>query len=402
MRLISSPLLIATIIAAPHSAPAQIQINTPDWSVTRLWSTDVSAQAGALALASKAVVDGRDRLVLPLVASRRVVFLDTNGDVTGFVDGLGRISALGFLGDTLWTADGTSDSFRMFARSGAQWSAIGSRSYREFFGSGYNGDDLTSMHWVPVGLMHDRRIVALLGPSLASRSLWRPSSERATVLLRSARTGQTDTLGHLNTTRATMRIRTENGDRQIPNPLRYRDLIAVDDFGQLVTLVNFPPEGDTSALARMVTISTWNARGVRTFRRSFPSQLRTITAAALDSSPPTVVATDAQGNATLSITQLRAGILEANPPGSKYVPVSQLVVGRDSTIWLKENATGVATWLVLSSTGNPLARARFPVSRSATLLAADSRSAWFFEREGGRASVVRFRISHARPNNSAP
>jgi hypothetical protein len=405
MRAISSPILLAVMLAMPQYALAQLLVSAPAWTATREWSVDLSADGRGIAVAATAVADRGDSIVVPLVGSRRVVFINPNGGITNALDGMGRISALGFLGDTLWIADGTAHRFKLLVRSGSSWTTAGTRTYGAMFGPTYVESDITRTHWVPVGLAPDMRVVALNEAPLASRAKLRPSKERAALLLRTPGNGRVDTLGYLYTSRAAMRIMSEEGEKQIANPLRYRDMVAMDGLGQRVTLVNLPAEDDTSSGGRMVTVSVWNADGSAAFWRSFPTDFRAITAAALDSSAQSISVTDGQGNASTTVTAslLSAALREANPPGSRYAPIGRLVVGRDSTIWLKENAPGAAVWLVLSPNGTPVGRVRFPGRRGATLLAADSRSAWFLESQRfARFAVVRYRISSPRAASTAP
>jgi hypothetical protein len=306
----------------------------------------------------------------------------------------------------LWAADGNELRFRLFVRSEWGWRGVGTRSYAAMFGPSYVEGDTTRAHWMPVGLAPDMRVVARVEASIASRTV-QATRERALVLLRSPTTGRVDTLAQLVTSRAWMLIHAVGGaQRRTVNPLRYGDLVAMDGSGQRIVVVNLPTANDTTHDDRSVMVSSWRSDGSVVFKRSFAVGLTTITTAALDSFARSLRVVDRRGypvQRAAPSESFAAGLRNANPQGSMHAPIDRLVIGRDGTIWLREEAAGGRGWVVLSAHGLPIGRVRFPENRRGVLLAADSQFAWMLEPLGlGQFQVAKYRMASMIPADGSP
>ena len=76
------------------------------------------------------------------------------------------------------------------------------------------------------------------------------------------------------------------------------------------------------------------------------------------------------------LSTIEAAVRNSLPAPDFFPPVSELLVGRDGTVWLKREVAGSedATWWVFSDSGEPLAEIRLPIGLS--VFGADRRTVW--------------------------
>ena len=382
------------VVAPPTAVAAQVLVDVPRWTAEREWSSPLDRMARAIAFAPTAALGAGDTIVLPLLLARQLRILDHRGQLVRVIDDVGRISGVGFIGDSIWLADGSTRRFEVYP-PGRSRPAV-SRRYAAMFGPSYVDGDATRTHWIPLGLAASGRVVALTEAPLASRRAAEDlqAHDRARLLLRDPESGKTDTLGVLDTFRAFMQTTRYPGatPSRVANPLKYRELVAMNGAGTRIVLVDFPSPQDT--ITGKVIVTAWNADGSLAFRRSVPARLQAITGAEIDAAAGTRIVRSG-GAAAPAAALGRDDLLAANPPGSMRAPFERLVVGRDGSVWLLESGTqqGGVVWLLLGANGTPRARVAFPRD-AGILLAADAASAWVLESPAfGEFSLAKYRIA---------
>lgn len=112
------------------------------------------------------------------------------------------------------------------------------------------------------------------------------------------------------------------------------------------------------------------------FRRAYPYEPQGVTEQTADSIYGALSATITRLYEELPEARVERAVREAVRLPRFHPPVAEMVVGRDDTIWLRRDGgvEPVATWLVLSPTGEPVARVHADVGMR--LLTADLEHVW--------------------------
>lgn len=170
-------------------------------------------------------------------------------------------------------------------------------------------------------------------------------------------------------------------------PMAERSILAVHPDGQVIVTVQQAAGDDRP---KPFDIAMMNADGSSRFARSYEYAPQELPPAARDSLVE-VLARDL----ALALPAGRAGeaAREAVAVPTYYPPVSSVVVGRDSTVWLRLNGDGRSVnWLILDSGGDIAARVVAPAELK--ILFADSDHAWgVVHDEFDVPYVVRMRIA---------
>lgn len=152
----------------------------------------------------------------------------------------------------------------------------------------------------------------------------------------------------------------------------------------LVVLEVTPPDLGTPAYR----VTVLDARGDTTFSREFGYVPIPVTQSAIDS---------AKAQIAKAYERMPKRIRDAVPdvaPAETFAPIRRLLLGRDGTVWLEEQADQPGHhWLQLAPAGRPAGR--ITLRSNVTLRAADAGTIWASEEDDdGLLGIVRYRLRH--------
>ena len=382
MRLAAA--ILALVIASGCEAAGDAA-SLPDRRLTptaelRIGSLDDPASALSNVAAISVGADGRIYSLHP--QEERIRIHDAAGAPAGFIgrEGagpgeFGRPSAMGWLADTLWVLDASTNRFSYFDTGGTLLRTQ-TVSVAPYTPSNRNPPR-------PHGLLSDGTIfhaTSMRGPAVANGSITESAVERldlqATVI---------DTVYTRSLVNSNWHVQEPdepdgiawNGDQ----PLSDAELVRHSPSSSDIVRVRRTPAGTAGLEAFRVSRVTF--AGDTLFSREYPYAARPVERALVDSLVQAFMDFVAEGaeESPEVWTPVRAGELAR---ASLYVPptqppVTELHIGHDGSIWLRREMTvGAASdWLVLSPEGEVVGTVALPANLK--ILAAEQGRLWGVE-----------------------
>jgi hypothetical protein len=286
MRLVCLAAVIAAL-ANPSSAAAQASV--PTWYATFDWRSEGPVGERLPAPILAATVGSGDTLYESLMFERRIAVLDQNGKVVRLIGSSGqfkRVSSLGLVGDSLWICDEALRQFTILPNNG--------------------GRALTR----PFGGLPGLPASPIAGDTVGSRV-------RPIALLEHGR----------------MLVTIDLPLARAQTPFAYRDLSAVDPNGRRVVAVRLPdPAGQRGT--RQLAVTAWSANGEVAFDRTIAFEAQPITQADVDEMAKSFVFSRGGAAHGSVLDEAKRALATAAPRGSLWPPVTRVMVGTDSSVWL--------------------------------------------------------------------
>jgi hypothetical protein len=296
-------------------------------------------------------------------------------------------SPMGLLGDTLWVLDHGRYRFSFFDLDGQ---FLGSRVVPIDLGTDPNHPPPR-----PTGLLADGTIA---GASPAWSHLVASGDIDSSAVLRLDSSGSTvDTIAAYSVANTAWEVRDPNDERSMrlyrQQPFSDTELVTVSR--QVPRVVRVDRRLPTGSEAPALRVTALTLDGDTVFARAYSYTPIPIEAALVDSIIENLAASMSRAQFPGAPTRERAAewarrslLVPAYHP-----PVTQLLVGRDGSVWLCAERTGgpTAAWRVLSPDGDPLGVVQFP-ARFVPLLA-DGDLVWGSEYdELDVPYIVRYRV----------
>lgn len=328
------------------------------------------------------VTQPRDNLIKVFADSGAPLVVGRSGEGPGEFSNLTRI---GWVADTLWALD---PNLVRVSRFDGDFSFIGAMPHPMELVTGEGVADTTggsSGHFVQALLPGgDLRVVAPFSPS--RRPAWAVSIDSgASPLLRVTPGGRIVRILAVVPPDACM-VRYAIGSRGSGVsriPFCAGVLETSWDGGAEVALLLVIPPGQGGPAYSLTVI---DAGGDTTLSRTYSYTPVAVAQRAIDS---------LRAKVESSFASLPQSVRDARPdlpPAETYPPVRRLVLGRDHTVWLEEQAEASGHhWLMLSADGEPVGRVTLPPN--VVLKAAERGTIWATEEDpDGLLGLVRYRV----------
>lgn len=302
---------------------------------------------------------------------------------------------MGFVADTLWVLDAGTYRFSFFSPAGELYRSVRVPIEME--------EDLDSSPPRPRGLLSD-------GTLHGNPPSW--SSLVATGKLERIPLVRMDSTGRVVDTLAVRPLR--NRDWMVRDPDRPRgprsfrsqpfadaDLVELSPYAPEVVRVERGAAASAEVSTFRVIRSTF--AGDTLFARDYPYRPVPIASAYVDSlvrSFARSVAGNEVGGGRPTVEAAAGWARTSLYRPEFHPPVSELIFGRDGTLWLRREDTGAdsVAWDLLGEDGRVLGRARLPVGFQ--VMEADRRHLWGMETdELGVPKIVRYAISAPSSNS---
>lgn len=289
-----------------------------------------------------------------------------------------RMSALGFVGDTLWVSDNALRRVSLFSSTGQHLRTV---SWTTLLGSSARSAERAV------------RLAALLrgGAMLLQSRGGVPNSPAGgvTFFVR-PRSGAPDVeIGRINATAALMIIGAEGGTAtlRLPDPFAQVDHYAVAQDGSAFALVRVAQEHADSVV---VSVSVYDATGTMRFARDFKRPTQELTAADRQEEVERF-RVRAQGvrNGQAYVADYRR-LLDTR---RVYPAISDALLDGAGNLWL-QTARGIdERWLVLDRDGRPQMLVRFEKRADRSVVRVDGSTIWAVERDAdGVPTIHRYRL----------
>lgn len=369
-----------------------VQAQTPAWQAVRDVRVAFDDGPGALTSVSGLTVgrDGRVYVSQPQEGIVRVYdsrgrFLRKIGRSGAGPGEFERPSRLGWRGDTLWVGDSPQARISLFRPNGSFVRSITFTQAGPLTGGRPN---------VPGSLLADGSVLGLWLPPMYTLAGAKPVVE---PLVRfSPRGDPLGVLGRRQRRQEFVRVRSGTSSTYFAQPFSDSPLTAVAPDGSGLVIVT--RAAATSRRQASFTVRKVSFSGRTAFERAYPYTPRPLTGDAVES----VVNKHAGGMQeakfrTPPAAAARRLIREALYRPGYLAPVTDVVLGRDGTIWLRREATGRAVfdWQVLDAAGRPVGRVSLPAKVAVQY--ADRTQVWGVELdELDVPTLVRFRVVPGR------
>lgn len=336
----------------------------------------------ALTYARAIVIDSESRIYSLHPEENRIRIHTATGEPAGFIGGPGdgpgefrSVAGMGWVADTLWVLDFGTYRFSYFDRDGT---LLRSEAIPIELGSSRTGSPPR-----PEGLLSDGTIYGG-SPAWSSEVAAGNITENA-VLRLDRRSQPIDTLYVMSMGNTTWAIEDPQSTRGFGSygsqPFSDTDIIRHSPTSADYLLVR--RKASTVGEEATFSVARISFAGDTLFSREYPYRPLPVDGALVDS------LIGARGKSMETIAQRMPGAptrarAEELARESLYLPpslppVSQLLLGRDGTIWLQRENTGDGTrdWLVLSADGNVIGTVAMPASLRP--MAAEQGSVWGME-----------------------
>jgi hypothetical protein len=368
------------------------EAQTPSWQAVRDVRVAFDDGPGVLTTVSGLTVgrDGRVYVSQPQEGIVRVY--DSRGRFLRKIGRSGegpgefeRPSRLGWRGDTLWVGDSPQARISLFRPDGSFVRSITFTRAGPLTGGRPN---------IPGSLLADGTVLGLwLSPMY---TLAGPTPVVEPLVRFSARGDPLGVLGRRQRRQEFARVRSGTSSTYFAQPFSDSPLTAVAPDGSglvIVTRAAATSRGQASFSVRKVHFS-----GRTAFERAYTYTPRPLTGDAVES----VVNKHAGGMQEAKFrtppeAAARRLIREALYRPGYLAPVTDVVIGRDGTIWLRRESTGRAVfdWQVLDAAGRPIGRVSLPAKVAVQY--ADRSQVWGVELdELDVPTLVRFRVVPGR------
>lgn len=298
-----------------------------------------------------------------------------------------NLGVMGMLGDTLWVLDYGTYRFSFFDLGG---NLLGSR--RVLIDLGDTPDERPPR---PNGLLSDGSI---FGSPPAWAHLVASGEITTNVVLRLDSTGAVlDTIASYSLENSVWEVTDPDDARSWGSygqqPFSDTELVRHSTYQPLV--VRADRSAALSADRATFTVTAWTFAGDTLFSRDFSYSPIPLEEALVDSVVEARAASVTGSRLPGAPTPARAAAWARNTLYAPryHPPVSNMVIGRDGSVWLRGEDLGESTvaWRILSAAGEPLGFVRLPVGF--WMILADRYRAWGTERdELDVPYIVRYRI----------
>lgn len=255
------------------------------------------------------------------------------------------LERIGWKGDTLWVADQTHYRVSFFSSRGQVLGTAG-KPGPVVPGSGYPA--------APAALLNDGSVLgrSFPGSTFAGRTLPLLRMDRQGTVR--GRYGSVEVLGQFAS------IRRARLALNMELPVPYNSLWDVAPDGSTITVVHRTPaaSGDRSSFR----VASYRASGEVVFDRAYRYSPRPISSASRDSIHEALAEFFVRTGFVQAAGQAQSFARDSVPLPRFQPPVTNLVIGRDGTIWLGRERLGVSTaeYLVLGRDGRILASVAVP------------------------------------------
>lgn len=367
------------------------QVQTP-WRVVRDVRVAIYDGPGALTSVSGLTVgrDGRVYVSQPQEGIVRVY--DARGRFLRKIGRSGegpgefeRPSRLGWRGDTLWVGDSPQARISLFRQDGSYVRSITFTQTGPITGGRPN---------VPGSLLADGSVLGMWLPPMYV--LAGPNAVVEPLVRFSPRGDPIGVLGRRQRRQEFVRVRSGTSSTYFAQPFSDSPLTAVAPDGSGLVIVT--RTAATSRIRASFSVRRVHYSGRTTFERAYPYAPRPLTGDAVES----VVNKHAGGMQEAKFrtppeASARRLIRDALYRPGYLTPVTDVVLGRDGTIWLRREATGGAAfeWQVLDAAGRSVGRVSLPSKLAVQY--ADRTQVWGVELDKlDVPTLVRFRVVAGR------
>lgn len=356
------------------------------------WRVPMSTLRLEIPIVNAGIASSSNELIAIAQFDRRILVFDTDGRLRSTFGGrkqLSRIANVGLLGDTVWALDPVSQRILLFSPNG------GAPSTRPFSQLRIRAA-MDSSEWdLGVPLLLADGVIATDVRSAVTSAGGMADAGRKMILSKARSSPKLDTLSFYDQRNRFLLTPTGGyGARTLINPIAFADLETTDPYGRMVVTVNF----DTTSDKIVATVTARGANGRPVFRRQLRYPRNPITPTQLDeaveaATKPTI----ASRPAPMSNEEkegVRTTLTRSVREFPYSAPISNVVVGADSSIWLRQTSFREHKWTVLSMSNGSQREVILPPARLRVVLGANRRSLWAFEGVGDPpvTSLVRYRL----------